>query len=67
MSDCLSALVAQPLYLILIARYFGQSYCKIEIVVNFFAVFLPHNSGYIVAAIAFDRYVQMRSLFKHIS
>ena len=65
MSDCFSALVAQPLYLILIARYFDQPYCKIEIVVNFFAVFLPHNSGYIVAAIDFDRYMRMRFLNRY--
>lgn len=30
MSDWFSALVAQPLYLILIARCFNQTYCKVD-------------------------------------
>ena len=35
------------------------------IVVNFFTVFLPHNSGCIAAAIAFDRYMRMRFLNRY--
>ena len=60
LSDCFSGLLAQSLYAILIGQYFDQSYCSFEIIGQFFAVLLPHTSGYAIAAIAFDRYARMR-------
>ena len=65
LSDSFSALIPQSLYLTLIARYFDQSYCVIEIIANFFAVFSSHISGYTVVAIAFDRYMRMRFLNRY--
>ena len=64
-SDCLSGLVAQPLYAILIGQYFDQSYCSFEIICEFFGVFLPHTSGYAIVAVAFDRYARMRFLNRY--
>ena len=64
-SDCLSSLVTQPLYAILIGQYFDQSYCSFEIICQFFGVFSPHTSGYAIVAIAFDRYARMRFLNRY--
>ena len=65
LSDFFSGLLAQSLYAILIGRYFDQSYCSFEIIGQFFAVLLPHTSGYAIAAIAFDRYARMRFLIRY--
>ena len=64
-SDCFSALLAQSIYAILIGQYFDQSYCSFEIIGQFFAVLLPHTSGYAITAIAFDRYARMRFLNRY--
>ena len=65
LSDCFSGLLAQSLYAILIGQHFDQSYCSFEIIGQFFAVLLPHTSGYAIAAIAFDRYARMRFLIRY--
>ena len=65
LSDCLSSLVAQPVYLALIIQYFDQSNCTVEIIANFFGVVLSHTSAYGIAAIAFDRYMRMRYLNRY--
>ena len=65
LSDCFSGLLAQSLYAILIRQYFDKSYCFFEIIGQFFAVFLPHTSGYAIAAIVIDRYARMRFLIRY--
>ena len=64
-SDCLSSLVAQPIYLALIVQYFDQSNCTVEIIANFFGIVLSHTSAYGIATIAFDRYMRMRYLNRY--
>ena len=64
-SDCFSDLIAQSLYAVLIGQYSHELNCSLEIIGQFFAVLLPHTSGYTIAAIAFDRYARMRFLNKY--
>lgn len=64
-SDCFSGLIAQSLYAVLIGQYSHELNCSLEIIGQFFAVLLPHTSGYTIAAIAFDRYARMRFLNKY--
>ena len=65
LSDCLSSLVAQPIYLALIVQYFDQPNCTVEIIANFFGIVLSHTSVYGIATIAFDRYIRMRYLNRY--
>ena len=64
-SDICLALITQTLFTILIGQYSDQSYCTFEIIVQFFAIFLTHTSGYTVACIGFDRYARMRYLNRY--
>lgn len=64
-SDICLALITQTLFVILIGQYSDQSYCTFEIIVQFFAIFLTHTSGYTVACIGFDRYARMRYLNRY--
>ena len=64
-SDICLALITQTLFAILIGKYSDQSYCMFEMVVQFFAIFLTHTSGYTIACIGFDRYARMRFLNKY--
>ena len=65
LSDCFSGSLAQSLYAILIGQYFDKSYCFFEIISQFFAVLLPHTSGYAIADIVIDRYARMRFLIRY--
>ena len=64
-SDIFLALITQTLFAILIAGYADQTYCTFEMIVQFFAIFLTHTSGYTIACIGFDRYARMRYLNRY--
>ena len=64
-SDIFLALITQTLFAILIGGYADQTYCTFEMIVQFFAIFLTHTSGYTIACIGFDRYARMRYLNKY--
>ena len=64
-SDISLALITQTLFAVLISGYSDQSYCTFEMIVQFFAIFLTHTSGYIIACIGFDRYARMRYLNRY--
>ena len=65
MSDIFLALITQTLFAILIGGYADQTYCTFEMIVQFFAIFLTHTSGYTIACIGFDRYARMRYLNRY--
>ena len=64
-SDIFLALITQTLFAILIGGYADQTYCTFEMIVQFFAIFLTHTSGYTIACIGFDRYARMRYLNRY--
>ena len=64
-SDIFLASIVQPLFAILIGGYADQTYCMFEMVVQFFAIFITHTSGYTIACIGFDRYARMRYLNRY--
>ena len=64
-SDIFLALITQTLFAILIGGYADQTYCTFEMIVQFFAIFLTHTSGYTIACIGFDRYARMSYLNKY--
>ena len=64
-SDICLALITQTLFAILIGGYSDQSYCTFEMIVQFFAIFLTHTSGFTIACIGFDRYARMRYLNRY--
>ena len=64
-SDIFLALITQTLFAILIAGYADKTYCTFEMIVQFFAIFLTHTSGYTIACIGFDRYARMRYLNRY--
>ena len=64
-SDIFLALITQTLFAILIAGYADKTYCTFEMIVQFFAIFLTHTSGYTIACIGFDRYARMSYLNKY--
>ena len=65
MSDIFLALITQTLFAILIAGYADKTYCTFEMIVQFFAIFFTHTSGYTIACIGFDRYARMSYLNKY--
>ena len=64
-SDIFLALITQTLFAILIGGYADQTYCTFEMIVQFFAIFLTHTSGYTIACIGLDRYARMSYLNKY--
>ena len=64
-SDICLALITQTLFAILIGKYSDQSYCMFEVIVQFFAIFFTHTSGYTIACIGFDRFARMRFLNRY--
>ena len=64
-SDIFLALITQTLFAILIAGYADKTYCTFEMIVQFFAIFFTHTSGYTIASIGFDRYARMRYLNRY--
>ena len=64
-SDICLALITQTIFAILIGKYSDQSYCMFEVIVQFFAIFFTHTSGYTIACIGFDRFARMRFLNRY--
>ena len=61
-SDYCLAFITQPLLAVLIGKFFNQTYCNFEIILQFSAILFTHTSGYTIAVIGFDRYARMRFL-----
>ena len=59
-SDCCLALIAQPLFVVMLTRYSNSSNCMFETVVEFLIVFSVHIPGFLIVLIACDRYVRMK-------
>ena len=57
-ADICIALITQTLFAVLIGRFFDQI-CTLDVIVQFFALFLTHVSGYGIACIGFDVYAHM--------
>ena len=57
-ADICIALVTQTRFAVLIGRFFDQI-CTLDIIAQFFALFLTHVSGYGIACIGFDVYARM--------
>ena len=52
-ADICTTLISQTLFAVLIGRFSDQT-CTLDMIAQFFAVFLTHASGYGVACIGFD-------------
>ena len=57
-ADICMTLISQTLFAVLIGQFSDQS-CTLEMIAQFFAIFLLHVSGYGVACIGFDVYARM--------
>ena len=57
-ADICTILISQTLFTVLIGRFSDQT-CTLDMIAEFFAVFLLHCSGYGVACIGFDVYLRM--------
>ena len=65
-SDCCLAFSAQPLFAVLIGKFFNQTSCNFEIILQFSAILFTHTFGYTIAVIGFDRYARMRFLNRYV-
>ena len=57
-ADICITLITQTLFAVLIGRFFDQI-CTLDIIAQFFAVFLTYVSGYGIACFGFDVYARM--------
>lgn len=64
-SDCCIACVVQPLFAVLVLLYPTEPNCVFEMVVQFFAIFFTHTSGYIIALIGYDRFARIKYMTKY--
>ena len=64
-SDLCLALVSQTLFTVMLSNFSDKDHCEFDSIVNFFAIFLTHTSGYTIVLIGYDRFARMKYLNKY--
>lgn len=64
-SDCCVALIAQPVYNVMLIEYSSTVDCTFDTIAQFITILLMHVSGYIIILIGYDRYCRMKYLNRY--